>query len=60
MRITTGNQALGLNDNNGDPNELAVMDDFLYSEPIGVPEPAAASLAIAALVAACSLRRRRR
>jgi MYXO-CTERM domain-containing protein len=59
VRITSGNMALGPNDNNGDNNDLVVMDDFIYSEPIAVPEPTAAALALAT-AAALALHRRRR
>ncbi len=40
VRIVTGNTALGPNDQNGNPVDVVVMDDFLYSEPQAVPEPA--------------------
>ena len=59
VRITSGNMALGPNDNNGDNNDLVVMDDFIYSEPIAVPEPTAAALALAS-AAVLALHRRRR
>jgi hypothetical protein len=39
VRITTGNGPLGPTDQNGNPADVAVMDDFLYSEPIAIPEP---------------------
>jgi hypothetical protein len=42
VRIITGNAALGAGivDQNGNPFDLVVMDDFLYSEPLArVPEP---------------------
>ena len=59
VRITTGNQALGAADSNGNPVDVVVMDDFIYAEPVGIPEPAGATLAIAALIAASQRRRRR-
>lgn len=66
VRITNGNAALGagVTDQNGDPRDLVVMDDFLYSEPIGisaVPEPATLGLVGIGLLAigAPVLRRRR-
>jgi hypothetical protein len=34
VRVTAGNVALGVNDQNGDLNDVVVADDFLYSEPI--------------------------
>ncbi|WP_411278676.1 PEP-CTERM sorting domain-containing protein [Gemmatimonas sp.] len=44
VRITTGNAALDASrsDQNGNLNDLVVMDDFLYGEVVGtvVPEPA--------------------
>ena len=49
VRITTGNSALGPNDANGDNVDVVVMDDFLYSEPVAVPEPMSAILAIIGL-----------
>jgi hypothetical protein len=59
VRITNGNEALGNNDNNGDNTDVVVMDDFIYSEPIAVPEPTAAALALAGAVAFTFRRRRR-
>ncbi|MBA2341527.1 MAG: PEP-CTERM sorting domain-containing protein [Pyrinomonadaceae bacterium] len=41
VRITSGNSILGPNDSNGNPVDVVVMDDFIYSEPQAtVPEPA--------------------
>jgi len=59
VRITTGNSALGPNDQNGDNVDVVVMDDFLYSEPI-VPEPGSMSLAIVALSIGSTMGSRRR
>jgi hypothetical protein len=58
--ITTGNQALALADSNGNPVDVVVMDDFIYSEPVGVPEPTAAALGLAAMFAVRATTRRRR
>ena len=52
VRITTGNTALGPNDQNGDNPDVVVMDDFLYDEPeVLIPEPATAALAAIGLAA---------
>jgi hypothetical protein len=52
VQITTGNQALGLADSNGNPVDVVVMDDFLYSEAVLIPEPASATLAALAIAGA--------
>lgn len=62
VRITTGNAALGLPDTNGNPVDVVVMDDFLYSEPVapqGVPEPVSLLLVLAGLAGAFLVRDRR-
>jgi hypothetical protein len=49
VRIISGTTLLGAaNDNNGDPNDLVAMDDFLYGEPVNTssaaPEPGTLAL----------------
>ncbi|MGZ8378308.1 MAG: PEP-CTERM sorting domain-containing protein [Gemmatirosa sp.] len=66
VRIVTGNAVLGpgVFDQNGNPNDLVAMDDFLYGEPAAVvPEPATllltgSGLALLALGARRRARRR--
>jgi hypothetical protein len=64
VRITTGNSALaaalGGNDSNGNPTDVVAMDDFLYSEPLAVPEPTSLTLAAIAIFGALVAKRRRR
>ena len=60
VRITTGNSALGPADTNGDSTDVVAMDDFLYSEPQAVPEPASLMLAATGLFAGVLILRRRR
>lgn len=54
VRITTGNTALGPND--GGAIDVVALDDFIYSEPQAVPEPA--SLTLLATILARGRRRR--
>ena len=58
VRITTGNSALGPNDGSG--VDVVALDDFIYSEPAAVPEPATMWLLGAAGVMAAARRLRRR
>ena len=60
VRITTGDGALGPVDTNGNPDDLVVMDDFIYAEPIAVPEPTSAVLATAGAILLAGVRRRQR
>jgi hypothetical protein len=59
VRITAGNQVLMTGNNNPD---LVVMDDFIYGEPVPVPEPSSLALIAAGglTLAARVVRRRRR
>jgi hypothetical protein len=57
VRIEYGNAALGPND--GGAIDVAVMDDFIYGEPVAVPEPSGAVAATALFTACPALRRRR-
>ena len=57
VRITSGNAALGGIE--GGATDLVVMDDFIYAEPLAVPEPATLLLLAAPLAALVALRRRR-
>ncbi len=57
VRITLGNAALGPNDGGG--VDVAALDDFIYGEPQGVPEPATLGLMGASLIGLWLARRRR-
>jgi hypothetical protein len=61
VRITNGNGALGagLLDENGNPRDLVVMDDFLYGAPVATPEPASWALVASGLLAVAAVARRR-
>lgn len=54
VRITTGSAALGagITDSPGTPDfrDLVTMDDFIYSNPVAVPEPATLGLLGASLL----------
>jgi hypothetical protein len=41
VRITSGNTAMGAGVIDGGSNDIVVMDDFIYAEPIEVPAPGA-------------------
>ena len=58
VKIHLGTGALGTAQSS--TNEIVVMDDFLYSEPAAVPEPATAVLTLAGLIAGAAVVRRRR
>jgi hypothetical protein len=59
VRITLGNTAIGIADNNGS-HDIVVADDFIYGEPIAaaVPEPASAALFVLGATALWVRRRR--
>jgi hypothetical protein len=62
VRITSGNTALGPNDNPGGGVDVVALDDFLYAEPRAVPSPAALTLlglGLVGVVAQSWLRKRR-
>ena len=61
VQITTGNTALGPNDNIAADLNVVALDDFIYSEPRAIPEPSALIMGgTAALVGlGCAWRRRR-
>lgn len=44
VRITSGNTALGPNDNPAGGVDVVTMDDFLFSEPRAIPAPAGLTL----------------
>jgi hypothetical protein len=60
VRITSGLNTITANGILGNPNDdVVVMDDFLYAEPIAVPEPSSLLLVVSS-VSALALRRARR
>jgi hypothetical protein len=60
VRITTGTTALGPTDNPAGGVDVVVMDDFLYSEPVAVPEPAGLILLSLGMVGTGLIARRRK
>jgi hypothetical protein len=59
VRITMGNAALGAGVNDGGPTDLIVADDFVYGEPVAVPEPGSLMLSGLAAGALAVWRRRK-
>jgi hypothetical protein len=58
VRITSGNSVLGPNEDA--THDLVVMDDFIYGEPVPVPEPTSLALLTTGLAAVALARRRRK
>jgi hypothetical protein len=56
VRVTSGNLALGPNESG--TQDLVVMDDFIYGEPVPVPEPTSLILFGSALLGFAAVRRR--
>ena len=61
VRITNGNAVLGtsVTDQNGNPRDLVVMDDFIYGQPAAVPEPATVLSGLAGISLLFFARRRK-
>jgi hypothetical protein len=57
IRITTGNSALGPSDGAG--VDVVIMDDFIFGEPIRLPEPGTALLLLVGLLPLVRFVRRR-
>jgi hypothetical protein len=61
VRITSGNAALGPNDDPAGGIDLVVMDDFFSSEPQAVvPEPSAVAMLLSGIIGTSVLFRRRK
>lgn len=60
VRITSGNAALAAGVDETAVLDLVAMDDFLYAEPLAVPEPASWALMIAGFGGVGAVARRRR
>ncbi len=58
VRIRYGNSALGPND--GVEFDVAVMDDFIYGEPVAIPEPGSGSVVVLLIGWSCRWRPRNR
>jgi hypothetical protein len=60
VRITSGNTALGPDDDRAGGIDVAAMDDFLYSEPLAIPEPSSLALITLGLLSSSALALRRK
>ncbi len=59
VRITTGNSDLGPSEADGSRADVVAMDDFIYSEPVAVPEPTSLMMAGIALLSSVGFSRLR-
>ena len=60
VRIYAGTDALGPNEDLNNSIDLVVMDDFIFGEPVAIPEPASSTMLAVAGFALSGLLRRRR
>lgn len=59
VKITSGNKAIGPNDDPANGVDVVAMDNFIYGEPQAVPEPSAMAGMMAVGLLAYQMKRRR-
>ncbi len=59
VRITSGDVPVGSIDQNGDPADVVVMDDFIYGEPKGIPDTGMSVALLAIAFSAVEIARRK-